>query len=198
MEIIIKDLFYEIISYLKIKEVIKVCLINQKFNRLCNEGNVWKMLFNRDYPNFTMSKEIKETGINFKEEYTKLFNKNTRLMPIYINTKEYKYRNVLWIDDLDNYKIIMNKLKYLLNSLTFTNLIVEFENNRTLMLFPQFKYHTFILCEPQFPIQSIYIYTREKYQYEMTRRRLKYKLNNCKYKINIDSTVLDGILLYLY
>ena len=179
MEIIIKDLFYEIISYLKIKEVIKVCLINQKFNSLCNDGNVWKILFERDYPNFTMSKEI-----NFKEEYIKLFNKNTRLIPIYINTKEYKYKEVLWIDDLDNYKTIMKKLKYLIDGLTFVNLIVEFKNNRTLMVSPQFKYYTFIISSPQFPIESVYIYTREKFQYEMKRRILNYKLNNCKYKID--------------
>ena len=160
MEAIPKDLFTEIITHLDVPQLIKLCLSNQRFNRFCNEINLWRLLFTRDYPGFKVNN-------NFKQEYMDLFTKNTRLIPIYVNET---YTTDLWIDNFDNYKTIINRLRELLNSLNRYQIIIDIKSGDTILISGELAYVAFIRLQPHLPITSVYIYdTPEKYRLNQER-----------------------------
>lgn len=161
METIPKDLFNEIIGHLDVSQLIELCSSNQRFNRFCNDINLWRILFQRDYHDLMPSMPSDGT-INFKQEYIDLHRKNTRLIPIYVNET---YTTDLWIDNFDNYKTIINRLRELLNSLDRNQIIIEIKSGDTILISGELAYVAFIRLQPHLPITSVYIYdTPEKYR----------------------------------
>src|SRR5690606_35672894 len=102
---IIDDILLEIISYLSVTELCGICLVNNKFNNLCNSNRLWYKIYVKHFN----LKDKYSDNINWKDKY-----KNIKIYTFGSNTYGELGCDLRYYISLSNGKTIDKRVKQII------------------------------------------------------------------------------------